>query len=198
MVVDLNLLSLSDGLNVGLGDVLVGRESEISHCWVILSLNWSIDGWESSSDVLRGLNSDLLSHSSHSWLNEVTIDHLVSFHLYVFDGIFLSELGCSCDWVSVDDSVGLSLKLRSQIFPYSGNGWLNNYFLSGWLNDLLSDHSGLSDDSLCDDLWFGRNSLSDDSWLNSNSFGFYLCISHKSLHVLLPICSGLYFTHCIS
>lgn len=177
LVVNLNRLFFFNRLDVSLSDVLISRKIIISSLWVVLDLYWSLNGWKSSSNGLRRLYSYLLLDSSYSWLDKVTVVDLISFYLYVSYSLFLSELGLSCDWVSVNEFVFLFNELRSDFFSDSSNRRLNDNFLSSRLNDLLSDDSWISYYSLSDDLWLSRNSLSNDSWLNSNIFGSYFGIS---------------------
>ena len=196
--INLNLFSFSNWLDKSISNVLISWESVISSTWIILSLNWSINNRKGSSDILRWLNSDLLSDSSYSRFNKIVIYYLITRYLYIFNSIFLSELSWSCYWVSIDYSIWLSLELRCQFLSYSSNRWLNNDFLSSWLNHLLSNYSWFSYYSLSDNFWFSRNSLSNDSWLYSDSFGFYFCISQKWLNILSITYTGLYFRNSIS
>lgn len=177
LIINLNILFLQNWLNVWLSNVLISWKGVISDLWVVLYLYRSLNGWESSSNVLRRSYSNLFIDSSNSWLNKVRINNLVSFNLYVFGYLSLFELSWSSNWASVYNSVLLFLECWSQFFSDSSNRWLDNNFLSSWFNNLLSNNSWLSNYSLSDNLWFSRNSLSDDSWLNSNVFGSYFCIS---------------------
>lgn len=177
MIINLNILFFQNWLDIWLSNVLISWKGVISNLWVVLNLYRSLNGWKSSSNVLRRSYSNLFIDFSYSWFNKVRVNDLVSFDLYVFDYLSLFELSWSSYRVSVYDSVFLFLESWSQFFSDSSNRWLDNDFLSGWFNNLLSNNSWLSDDSLSDDLWFSRNSLSDDSWLNSNVFGSYFCIS---------------------
>ena len=177
LIINLNILFFQNWLDVWLSNVLISRKGIISNLWVVLYLNWSLNSWKSSSNILRRSYSDLFIDSSYSWFNEIRVNDLISFNLYVFDYLSLFELSWSCYWVSVYDSVFLFHKLWCQFLSNSSNRWLNHNFLSGWFNNLLSNYSWLSNYSFSDDLWFSRNSLSNDSWLNSNVFGSYFSIS---------------------
>ncbi len=189
LVVDLNRLFFMNRLNVSLSNILISRKSVISDLWVVLNLSRSLNSRESSSNVLRRSDSDLLLDSSYSWFNEVTVDYLVSFNLYVFHGLFLLELGLSGNRVSVDNLVSLFDELWIDLFSNSGDGWLDNDFLSGWFNNLLSDNSWCSNDSFSNNLWFGRNSLGNDSWFNSNIFSLHSSIGQERLEILFSLSS---------
>ena len=132
-VVDLSLVDIL--LHYGLSDDLFGRGLNSFDSILDIELGFLSDRVLLDSLVLLSVKFDLNVLSLNNRLNISLIDDLSSWSLNILSSSSGSDLGLSCDWVSVD---GLSLwrdeiDLLSVIDYCSLNDWLGENFLCGGL-----------------------------------------------------------------
>lgn len=180
---NIDVLSLLDGLDVRLGDVLVGWYVVGLGLDVVLDLSFSFNRAEGFSYSFSGLDLHVSQDFLDGGFNNVLVVNNISLDVNGLGSALGFVLYIHGDRVLVDDVVFLLVILRSDLFDGFVNGGLNNYSLSSWFDYLLSHNSRFADDSFSDDLWLGRNSLSDYFRFSSNPLLHNLCVLEHILHV---------------
>ena len=173
---DVDVFSLLDWLDVRLGDILVSSDVISSSVDIVLNFSFSFNWTQSFFYSFSGQNLNVGFDFFDGGLDDITVVDNITRYVDSLGSLLSFVLSFHSDW-SVGNILIFSLGiLGSNLFDGFINRRLDDNSLSGGLNDLVGDNSGLTSYSFSNNLWLGSNSLGNDFGLSGYSFLHNLCV----------------------